>query len=138
RHDEPCCLLLVADLAKQGAREPILLAQDTTRYGTDWQEHSALPEQMRNDARADAEEALRGQKAVERIAELENVTTDEQEMNEQLEAVCRHNNMTMDELKPYLDETFYAAVRRSVVTGKVLQLLREKAVVTVTDAKPIA
>lgn len=95
-------------------------------------------EQLRNDARADAEEALRGQKAVERIAELENVTTDEQEMNEQLELVCRHNNMTMDELKPYLDETFYAAVRRSVVTGKVLQLLREKAVVTVTDAKPIA
>ncbi len=95
-------------------------------------------EQLRNDARADAEEALRTQKAVERIAELEEVTTDEQEMNEQLELVCRHNNMTMEELKPYLDETFYAAVRRSVITGKVLELLRQKAVVTVTDAKPIA
>jgi len=33
-------------LAKQGVREHILVAQDTTRYGTDWQEHSALPELM--------------------------------------------------------------------------------------------
>ena len=33
-------------LAKQGVREHILVAQDTTRYGTDWQPHSALPELM--------------------------------------------------------------------------------------------
>ena len=36
----------VRRLAKQGVREHILVAQDTTRYGTDWQEHSALPELM--------------------------------------------------------------------------------------------
>ena len=33
-------------LAKAGVREHILVAQDTTRYGTDWQKHSALPELM--------------------------------------------------------------------------------------------
>ena len=33
-------------LAKAGVREHILVAQDTTRYGTDWQAHSALPELM--------------------------------------------------------------------------------------------
>ncbi len=36
----------VRRLAGQGVREHILVAQDTTRYGTDWQEHSALPELM--------------------------------------------------------------------------------------------
>ena len=33
-------------LAQAGVREHILVAQDTTRYGTDWQKHSALPELM--------------------------------------------------------------------------------------------
>ena len=37
----------VERLAAQGVREHILVAQDTTRYGTDRQEHSALPELMR-------------------------------------------------------------------------------------------
>lgn len=37
-------------LAAAGAREQILVAQDTTRYGTDWQAHSALPELMRDAA----------------------------------------------------------------------------------------
>ena len=36
----------VRRLAEQGVREHILVAQDTTRYGTDWQEHSALPDLM--------------------------------------------------------------------------------------------
>ena len=37
-------------LARAGVREHILVAQDTTRYGTDWQPHSALPELMRRAA----------------------------------------------------------------------------------------
>ena len=36
----------VRRLAERGVREHILVAQDTTRYGTDWQEHSALPDLM--------------------------------------------------------------------------------------------
>lgn len=40
----------VRTLANQGVREHILVAQDTTRYGTDWQEHSALPELMKKAA----------------------------------------------------------------------------------------
>ena len=43
----------VGQLARQGVREHILVAQDTTRYGTDWQEHSALPELMRKAAAID-------------------------------------------------------------------------------------
>lgn len=36
-----------ACLASRGVREHILVAQDTTRYGTDYQAHSALPELMK-------------------------------------------------------------------------------------------
>ncbi|MDO4484738.1 MAG: 30S ribosomal protein S12 methylthiotransferase RimO [Clostridia bacterium] len=46
-------------LAKQGVREHILVAQDTTRYGTDWQEHSALPELMKKAAAIDGVDWLR-------------------------------------------------------------------------------
>ena len=49
----------VAQLARQGVREHILVAQDTTRYGTDWQEHSALPELMRKAAAIDGVDWLR-------------------------------------------------------------------------------
>ena len=37
--------------AEQGVKEHILIAQDTTRYGTDWQEASMLPELMDQAAR---------------------------------------------------------------------------------------
>lgn len=43
---EELILREMADLAGRGVREHILVAQDTTRYGTDWQEHSALPDLM--------------------------------------------------------------------------------------------
>lgn len=44
--EERLILEEVAALARQGVKEHILVAQDTTRYGTDWQEHTALPELM--------------------------------------------------------------------------------------------
>ena len=46
-------------LAKAGVREHILVAQDTTHYGTDWQAHSALPELMTRAARIEGVDWLR-------------------------------------------------------------------------------
>lgn len=46
-------------LAAQGVREHILVAQDTTRYGTDWQAHSALPDLMARAAAIDGVDWLR-------------------------------------------------------------------------------
>ncbi len=57
--DEKQILREVGTLAKQGVREHILVAQDTTRYGTDWQEHSALPELMRKVAAVEGVDWLR-------------------------------------------------------------------------------
>ncbi len=45
--------------AEQGVKEHILIAQDTTRYGTDWQEASMLPELMDQAARIPGVEWLR-------------------------------------------------------------------------------
>ena len=49
----------VTALAKQGVKEHILVAQDTTRWGTDWQEHSALPDLMRKCAAIEGVDWLR-------------------------------------------------------------------------------
>ena len=43
---EEAVLREIRGLAESGVREHILIAQDTTRYGTDLQEHSALPALM--------------------------------------------------------------------------------------------
>ena len=49
----------VRHFAEQGVKEHILIAQDTTRYGTDWQEASMLPELMDQAARIPGVEWLR-------------------------------------------------------------------------------
>ena len=49
----------IRELAGQGVREHILVAQDTTRYGTDRQRHSALPDLMRKAAAIDGVDWLR-------------------------------------------------------------------------------
>ena len=49
----------IRDLASRGVREHILVAQDTTRYGTDRQKHSALPDLMRKAAAVDGVDWLR-------------------------------------------------------------------------------
>ena len=49
----------IESLAREGVREHILIAQDTTRYGTDWQKRSALPELMDKAAQIDGVDWLR-------------------------------------------------------------------------------
>lgn len=57
--DEKAILMEIESLARQGVREHILVAQDTTRYGTDWQEHTALPELMEKAAAIEGVDWLR-------------------------------------------------------------------------------
>ena len=49
----------IRELAGEGVREHILVAQDTTRYGTDYQRHSALPDLLRKAAAIDGVDWLR-------------------------------------------------------------------------------
>lgn len=57
--DEKAILAEIESLARQGVREHILVAQDTTRYGTEWQEHTALPELMEKAAAIEGVDWLR-------------------------------------------------------------------------------
>ena len=84
-------------------------------------------EDLHRDAYPAAEAALRNLAAVEEIVRLENLTVSEQEMGEAIALVCRQNNMTVEEIKPYFDEEFDKAVRRSILTSKVMQLIRNSA-----------
>ena len=57
--DEKSILQEIRELAEQGVREHILVAQDTTRYGTETNAHTTLPSLMRKAAEIDGVEWLR-------------------------------------------------------------------------------
>ena len=87
-------------------------------------------EQLKEDARPNAEMSIRIQAAIEQIVAIENLTAEEEEINQAVAHVARQNNMTLEQLKPYYDAQFEAAVVRSVLTGKVMSLIREAAEIT--------
>ena len=91
---------------------------------------STTEEKLRTDARANAENAVKMQAAIELIADLEQMEVTKEEISEAVAIVARQNRMTVEELKPYYDAEFEQAIIRSVLTGKVMQLIRENAVIT--------
>lgn len=85
---------------------------------------------VREDFRADAINSIRVQAAVETIVELEGLEVTDEEMGNALAAIARQNHMTVNDLKAYCDGEFNAAVRRSVLTGKAMALVRNAAEIT--------
>ena len=85
---------------------------------------------LREDARPNAIQSVRVQAAVEEIARLENLRPTEADIAEALALIARQNRMTVEELKPYYDAEFEAAVMRSVITRMVMELIRASAEVT--------
>ena len=73
---------------------------------------------------------LRQQKAINEIVKLENLQATDEELGQATALVARQNNMTVEELKPYYTPQFREALVQSVLTGKVMNLIRENAVVT--------
>ena len=86
--------------------------------------------QLREDARANALNSIRMQAAIELIVSLENLEATKDEIGEAVALIARQNNMTLEQLKPYYDAQFEAAVVRSVLTSKVMRLVRDAAEVT--------
>ena len=106
------CVLVLAALdavrgAPQGSRPPVAVAVET----------------------AGAHLAERIQAAVEKIVELEGLEASREEVSEAVALVARQNNMTVEELKPYYDAEFEKAVIKSVLTSKVMGLIRDAATV---------
>ena len=82
-------------------------------------------EQMREDARPGAEQAVRIKELVRRVAELEDLHAAEEDTAEALSQICKANHMTMQELQPYYDDAFAKAVEYSILLAKVTKLIRE-------------
>ena len=84
-------------------------------------------EKLREDARANAEASVRIQAAIELVVEMEQMEASEEEIGQALAMIARQNRMTLEQLKPYVDAEFQAAVVRSVLTSKVMKLIRDAA-----------
>jgi len=85
-------------------------------------------EQLREDARPGAEEAVRIKALVRRVAQAEELHAHEEDVAQALSEICRANHMTMEELQPYYDDAFAAAVEYSILLAKVTKRIRESAV----------
>ena len=96
-----------AQLAQRGLR-----LEDYCKFA------GATPESLREDARADAEQALRMQKAVDRIAILEGLRASQKDLDDAMQVIARENGLSLDQLKGYCDDNFNRAVENSVLSTK--------------------
>ena len=88
---------------------------------------STTEEALRADLRPQAEYSIRAQAVIEKIVELEQLEATQEEIGQALVMIARQNRMTVDELKPHYDAEFEKAVVRSVLTAKVMKLIRDAA-----------
>ena len=58
----------------------------------------------------------------------EELHAHEEDVAQALSEICRANHMTMEELQPYYDDAFAAAVEYSILLAKVTKRIRESAV----------
>ena len=86
-------------------------------------------EKLREDVKPTAEAAIHYRAAIDEIVILEGLTAEQEEITQTLVAVCRQNNLTMEQLKEQYDAALEQAVINSVLTGKVMRLIRDAAVV---------
>ncbi len=91
---------------------------------------STTEEKLRQEARSNARQSVQIQAAIEQIVFIENLEATQEEIGQAVAVIARQNNMTVEELKPYYDAAFEAAVVRSVLTSKVMQLIRDSAEVS--------
>ena len=85
---------------------------------------------LREDMRPDALEAFRTQKAVEKIAQLENLTVTDEEMDAAIQRICADNHMSAEDLKPYFDTGFLTVVRQQMLRDKATEVVRRSAQIT--------
>lgn len=111
---------LTAQLARQG----LDLKMYCSFLGT-------TEEALRSDARNDALAAIKMQATIEQIVALENLEPTQEELGQAAALVARQNNLTIEQLKPYYDAEFEQALIRSILTSKVMRLIRDAADVAV-------
>lgn len=86
-------------------------------------------EQLKEDTKPTAEAALRCRAAIDEIVQIEGLEADQESITQALATICRHNNITMEQLKEQYDAALEQAVVNSVLTGKAMRLIRDAAIV---------
>ena len=87
----------------------------------------ATEEKLREDFQSNAKAAVQMQATIELVADLEGLSATKEEIGEAMAIVAQQNHMTVEQLKPYYDAEFEQALIRSILTGKVMHLIRENA-----------
>ena len=90
---------------------------------------STTEETLRADLRPQAEYSVRAQATIEKIVELEKLEASKEEISAALALIARQNRMTVEDLKPHYNAEFEQAVVRSVLTTKVMKLIRDAALI---------
>ena len=88
-------------------------------------------EALRQDARPTAEASLKARATVDKVVELEGLEATQEDIAEALAVVCRQNRMTMEQMKAHYDAELERAIINSVLTSKVLRLIRDAADIAV-------
>ena len=126
---EPSEKQIEAELDEQLNNMEAQLAQQGLNLEMYCQFMQTTKAQLREENRGNAIASVKVQAAIEEIVELENLEPTEAEMGEAMAVIARQNRMTVEQLKPYVDAAFTAAVQRSVLTSKVMKLIRDAAVI---------
>jgi len=132
---EPTEAQINAELDEQMQNLSAQLAQQGLNLQMYCQFLNTTEEKLREDARANAVASVRAQAAIEQIVSIENLEATKEEIGEAVAVIARQNRMTVEQLKPYYDAQFEQAVVRSVLTSKVMKLIRDAAEVTETMGK---
>lgn len=95
-------------------------------------------EQLRNDARTGAEQAVRAQLVLDAIGVKEELGVNEAELTDQVVRRAQRAGMSPDELaRRLVDQGQLPALMAEIVRGKALALVLEQAVVTDTDGERV-
>ena len=131
---EPSEDQIQAEMDEQMQNLNAQLAQQGVNLQMYCQFMNTTEEKLRADTRANAVASVRVQAAIEQIVALENLEATREDIGEAVAVIARQNRMTVEQLKPYYDAEFEAAVVRSVLTSKVMGLIREAAEITEIEA----
>ena len=126
---EPSETQIQAELDEQMNNMEAQLAQQGLNLEMYCQFMQTTKEQLREEARGNAVASVKVQAAIEEIVSIENLEATSEEMGEAMAVIARQNRMTVEQLKQYVDAEFTAAVMRSVLTSKVMKLIRDAAVI---------
>ncbi len=84
---------------------------------------------LREEAEPAAIATIKARAVVDEVVQLEGLEATKEEIAQALAVICRQNGLTMEQMKEHYDAAFEQAVINSVLTSKVMRLIRDAAIV---------